>query len=266
MKAKNNALKIVCLIALLSLPLAISQALAADMASLVNTAGMQRMLSQRVTKDYLFLGSQIRAGKATRQLKGSVALMVNNHEVLKKEVTDSRVQDLLKEIDPLMEKMVKITKSPYVKFNGATMLELSGTLLELNQAVVKELEGKQAEKAVEAVNVAGRQRMLSQRIAMFYAAHQAGFKSDSTVAEMKQAVEEFEAAHARLEKNSLNSDKINRELKGVENLWKTIRHYFTESSEAGFPVTIFVTTDDIMKRMNTITLLYVKAYWASKKQ
>ncbi len=264
MKADNKALTLLCLAALLWLPLVASSAIAADMAALVNTAGMQRMLSQRITKDYLFLGGQVRAGKATRQMKGSVALMVNNHDVLKKSVTDSKVRGLLDEIDPLLEKMVRITEAPYVKFSGATMLELSETLLGLNQAVVMELEGKQAEKTVAAVNIAGRQRMLSQRIAMFYAAHQAGFKSDATQAQMQQAVAEFESAHASLENNSLNSEKISRELQGVENLWKTIRDYFTEGRETGYPVTIFVTTDDIMKRMNAITLMYVKAHWASK--
>ncbi|WP_275099989.1 type IV pili methyl-accepting chemotaxis transducer N-terminal domain-containing protein [Sedimenticola hydrogenitrophicus] len=264
MKANKNVLILCCMAALLWLPLLASNAVAADMAALVNTAGMQRMLSQRIAKDYLFLGGQIRAGKATRQMQGSVALMLNNHDVLKKSVTDTKVQGLLGEIDPLLEKLVKITKAPYAQFSGATMLELSQSLLELNQAVVETLEGQQAEKTVVAVNIAGRQRMLSQRISMLYAAHQVGFKSDATVAQMQRAVEEFESAHASLEGNSLNSDKINRELQGVENLWKTVRHYFTANSESGFPVTIFVTTDDIMKRMNAITLLYVKAHWAAK--
>jgi uncharacterized protein YacL (UPF0231 family) len=77
-------------------------------------------------------------------------------------------------------------------------------------------------------------------------------------------VTEFESAHASLERNSLNSEKISRELQGVENLWKTIRDYFADDSAAGYPVTIFVTTDDIMKRMNAITLMYVKAHWAAK--
>lgn len=266
MKSKYNALIILCFAVLIWFPAAAFGAAAPDMAALVNTAGMQRMLSQRIAKDYLFLGGQIRAGKATRQMKGSVALMVNNHDVLKQSVSDAKVKGLLEEIDPLLDRMVKISQAPYAQYSGAAMLELSETLLKLNQAVVVELEGKQAEKTVSAVNIAGRQRMLSQRIAKLYAAHQAGFKSDDTVAQMKQAVEEFESAHLSLEGNSLNSEKINRELQGVENLWKTIRHYFTENSEAGFPVTIFVTTDDIMKRMNVITLLYVKAHWANKAQ
>ncbi|MCW8908643.1 MAG: type IV pili methyl-accepting chemotaxis transducer N-terminal domain-containing protein [Sedimenticola sp.] len=264
MRTKTNALTLFWLALLLCLPL--PNALAADMASLVNTAGMQRMLSQRITKDYLFLGKQIRAGKARRQMQGSVALLLNNHDVLKQSVTDQRVRDMLGEIDPLLEKLVAITDAPYAKHSGATMLELSEALLELNHAVVLELEKQQAVKTVQAVNVAGRQRMLSQRIAMFYAAHQAGLKSDATVSQMQGAVEEFEKAHAGLSVNPINSEEISRELKGVENLWKTIRSYFTGEVENSYPVTAFVTTDDIMKRMNKITLLYVKTHWAANKQ
>ena len=244
------------LVAIFGLALS-SQVIAADLAAAVNTAGMQRMLSQKITKAYFFLGQKVRTDKARKQLSESLQLFKDNHTSLKSVINDPEAQALLAYIDVALLEYTEIAIAPYSLENAAQMLDLSETLLETSQHVVERVEVMANAQKAAIVNVSGRQRMLSQRIAKFYIAYQAGFRDSNLVTQLERAVTEFEAAHKRLLDEKSNTAKINSELARVDSLWKVVRNFFLDIEKGGLPVTVFSTTDSIMKRMNVITSLYV---------
>ena len=230
-----------------------------DMGELINKAGMQRMLSQRIAKAYFFLGANIRPDKARRQLQESVALFERNHEYLKRTISAKQIKEVLMFEEFAFSEFKELVRKPYTKENGSLVLDLSETLLETSHDVVLKLESASKQKKDKIVNMAGRQRMLSQRIAKFYIAYRLGYKDDNSVFQLNKAVKEFEQALAVLVRQKRNTPEISALLKKVQNYWNLVKGFFLDIEKGGLPVTVFASTDKIMTIMDQVTQLYVKS-------
>ena len=74
------------------------------------------------------------------------------------------------------------------------MMELSDTVLQLSHDGTLQLVSLSKSQSAPLVGVAGRQRMLSQRMAKFYQAIHWGVAPSNGVAELARARREFDAA------------------------------------------------------------------------
>ncbi len=226
-------------------------------AALVDIAGKQRMLSQKIAKSYFFYGQGIRPEKTNKQMLDSLTLFNKNHEILKANIKNSDIHDMLLYIELSKDELPAIIKAPYSKKNGTLMLDYSETLLEASNDIVKRLEASSGTKKEKIINLSGRQRMLTQRIAKYYIAYQAGFKDKNLVKHLKDAMKEFETAHKLLGEYKKNTPEINEELNKVARLWNVVNKFFSKVEKGGLPVIVLSTTDKMMASMNRVTEMYV---------
>ena len=225
---------------------------------LLNLAGKQRMLSQRIAKDYFYIGKGVNVSKATKQLKASIQAFNKSQKILSQSIKDDEIQNMLMFVDMSSEEFSAIAMEPYSLDNGALILDLSESMLEGSQYVVEAIKKGLKQQVSSIVDISGRQRMLSQRIAKYYISYQAGIKDKNSITQMQDAVKLFDDSHHKLMANKTNSAEINKALKKVDRLWKIVYKFYLNIEKGGLPIIVYNTTDDIMKKMNDITQMYVR--------
>jgi hypothetical protein len=231
-----------------------------DKVKLINIAGKQRMLSQRIAKDYIYQGKKIATGKASKQLKASLGEFSKAHKHLLSSINDPEILNLLAFVEMSNEEFTTIVNQPFNLDNAQLALDLSESMLEGSQYVVDSLTDVLEHKESDIVAKSGKQRMLAQRIAKYYISYQAGIKDKNSVYQMEEAVKTFSLNLNSLMKNSTNTPKINQKLNEVNKLWKIVYKFYLKIEKGGLPFIVFTTTDDITKKMDEITKLYVDIY------
>ncbi len=267
MKMKNMYIKIGLLLSLLfSSAVAVendsnvNSAVKSDKIKLIDMAGKQRMLSQRMAKDYMYKGKKVATNKADKQLKVSMGEFSNAHQQLLNSINDEEIKNLLEFVNMSMDEFKEISNQPFNKDNAQLALDLSESILEGSQYVVDSIKNSVKLKESEIVAKSGKQRMLAQRIAKYYIAYQSGINDKNTVDQMKEAVKLFTENHNFLMANATNTTTINQKLNKINKLWKIVYKFYLSIEKGGLPFIVFTTTDDITHKMNDITKLYVELY------
>jgi len=238
----------------------ISASVVSDTVKLINMAGKQRMLSQRIAKDYMYVGKKIAMAKATRQLKSSLEELNAAHKVLVQSINDPEIKNLLAFVEMSTEDFQAISKEKFSLDNAQLILDLSESMLEGSQYVVDSLKQSVKLEESQVVEMAGKQRMLAQRIAKYYIAYQDGIKDKNTVDQMQTAVKDFATAHKTLMANKVNTPEINRKLNQIDRLWRIVYKFYLNIEKGGLPLIVFNSTDTITKKMDEVTALYVELY------
>ena len=57
-----------------------------------------------------------------------------------------------------------------------------------------------------------------------------------------------------------NTPQINQELSQVNKLWKIVHKFYLNIEKGGLPLIVYNTTNDITKKMNNVTKMYLKLY------
>jgi predicted transcriptional regulator len=230
-----------------------------NVAELLNIAGKQRMLSQRIAKDYLYIGKKVAVDKATKQLEQSLAAFKKSQKYLEKAINNPEIQNLIAFVNISESELEAITKKPFTMDNAQLVLDLSESMLEGSQYVVDSLKNGTKIKGSTIVASSGKQRMLAQRIAKYYIAYQSGIKDKNTVEQMKATVKMYDENNKKLLNNASNTADISTKLKRIDMLWKIVYKFYLNIEKGGLPFIVFTSTDDITNKMDQVTELYTKS-------
>ncbi len=233
-----------------------SNALGGDIPSMINLTGKQRMLSQRIVKDYLYMGQNVARSKAEKQLQASLSAFKKTQKYLKDTIKDSNIRNLISFVNISEGELEGIVKKSYNLDNAQLVLDLSESMLEGSQYIVDTLKAASKQTKSALVYMAGQQRMLAQRIAKYYIAYQAGIRDKNTVDQMQATIKLFSQHHKKLLDNPTNTPAITKELQHVDMLWKIVDKFYKNIKKGGLPFIVFSSTDDITKKMEHIATLY----------
>jgi len=224
---------------------------------LINIAGKQRMLSQRIAKDYLYIGRKIATSKAQREFKESMKNFLLAHKKLHNSIDDPEIKNLLDFVALSSDDLKELASKEFSLDNAQLILDLSESMLEGSQYVFDSLQKRLKIKESNIIAIATKQRMLSQRIAKYYISYQSGIKDKNTIDMMQETVKDFSKNLNVLMKNGSNSSKVNKKLAEIDKLWKIVHKFYNNIEKGGLPLIVFNSTDKITKKMDEVTKMYL---------
>ncbi|WP_456418080.1 type IV pili methyl-accepting chemotaxis transducer N-terminal domain-containing protein [Thiolapillus sp.] len=226
-----------------------------SMGDAINKAGRQRMLSQRIVKAYVLVGRKVMLS-AKMQLTDSVALFEKQLAELTDFAATEEERKTIAEITSLWKKYKALATAKPSKEKAVELAAMSDEVLAKTHKFVLLLEDRSGSSAGKLVNISGRQRMLSQRIAKFYVLRSWGLDNPEYEVGQNKAVTEFTEALKLLQAAPENSSEINDALKKVEEDWNTFK--ISKQLKGGnyIPSLVVRSLDEILTQMNYITALY----------
>ena len=227
-------------------------------AEAINKAGRQRMLSQRMAKDYVLIGSGVKVEEATKELDDATVLFNESYNELVLFSKNDDVSKSLEFVDVLWKKYrQKILSTPDVDM-AATVIVDANNLTNACNVVVEKLVASSNSKKAPLPNICGRQRMLSQKMALLYAAYAWQVPYKNLNKDLDAAINDFQVGLTTLQDNDNNTDEIKTILKLQASEWDFLKSSFDLNKERLAPVQIFSSTNLVMKNFDRATKLYEK--------
>ncbi|MCW8827318.1 MAG: type IV pili methyl-accepting chemotaxis transducer N-terminal domain-containing protein, partial [Gammaproteobacteria bacterium] len=166
----------------------IAHAQITSIADAINKSGRQRMLSQRILSTYYQVGKNINTTKSKQQLIDAVNLFESQltelQEYAKKSSIVQQQQEknidlngALNKVSRLWIPAKKIATEEVQRSRAEELRDLNEALLKASHAVVLQLQSLSGSESGRLVNIAGRQRMLSQRLSSLYILQSWGFNN-----------------------------------------------------------------------------------------
>lgn len=237
------------------LPIA-AQAALSD-AEAVNKSGRERMLSQRIAKCYLMLAKEVSVEEAQQQLDESVALFEKQFQELQAYANEKNAKQALAQLESAwLPYRVMVLSKPSLR-NATPVVMQSDVVLQAAENLVQQIQKKSAVKTAGLVNMSGRQRMLSQRIAKLYLAMYMHLNIPNLENEFHKALNQYEMALNNLNNANENTPQIAEALHRVRAQWDFSKAGFNQYEDGRFvPIIITTTTESMLKQMDAVTLSY----------
>ncbi len=195
---------------------------AARNADAVNRAGQLRMLSQRMAKLQALMAAGTDVPAARALLAQSLSRTEEQIEHLQRSLSQATFGDLIEAVAQSFGALKAALATPPDAAALAETDALAERLLQRADQLTTALEGAGSAATLHVINVSGRQRMLSQRLAK-QALLGSLLKAEAgraASAEAKQTIGAFEQALAELHEAPLSSAEIRARLTSVDAQWQ----------------------------------------------
>ena len=227
----------------------------------VNKSGRMRMLSQRIVKAQAQYSHGILVERAVEVLQVSVREMGQGLDELKRVQPTPEIKATFAQLDAKARPFLSAAAVP-AKMDATRLAAINAQadeVLDLAHKLTGLYEQAGRSSSAKLINMAGRQRMLSQRMSKNYFLIQAGV-AGVTAAEIARDQKEFTSALATLNAAPLANDPIRQDLELAAVQWVFFENALAaKSGDRTALQNVATTSERLLEVMDDLTLQYEQA-------
>lgn len=229
------------------------------LATAINRTARFRALSQRMAKAYgqLYLG--VRPVHARDVLEQTQRQMRSGFEDMAHQAWPPEVARLLAEVRRSADRLNALAEQAPSKTAFQAVSAQADQMLALANTATEALERQAQAPTARLVNTAGRQRMLSQRLAKNYELAAAGLDSRAVREQMAGDADEFQRALAQLLKAPISTPAIRSALELGQAQWVFFDAALKRQPDARGLEDVATTSERLLEVMDSLTALYEAA-------
>ncbi len=228
---------------------------AAQWADAMNRAGQLRMLSQRLVRVVAQRLLKVDTRAAAEVAAQSTQRVRDNLDVLGRQCAGTSAQPALDGATRCWEALAGALAPARVELDALARIDgLAGQLLDAAEQLTQALQQASGRRALHIVNLCGRQRMRTQRIAktsLVSALLRTGKPAPSAA-----MLDEFEAAQRELERTPLHSPDIRQALGAIGDEWLRLLGGLRAAETADGRRALVHASETMLERLDTLTNAY----------
>ncbi len=234
----------------------------------INISGKQRMLSQKMSKAYLLISKGVNNEKIKKELNSSKFIFEKQLDILNQNVKNSSTKLYIKKVYRLWSEFKIIINQKASLKNSLQIMELNTELLSACHQVVQSIEmnsnynnkffENNDQELIKTINISGKQRMLSQRLCLYFTAIKIFPKKKAEYqAVLDKVFDEFSDVISYLLINTYNTTETEEEIGTVMATWEEFQANKRKFLEGDFDlIDVYRVTNELTKSFNKITSLY----------
>lgn len=234
----------------------IAGAAAPDWADAINQAGRQRMLTQRITANYIQAGIGANAELARTRLLDAIEQFERQHAYLSGLELPADIHQMLDTLGRDWIAFRALAGGVPERERVAELTALDTRLLEACERVVSRLEAAAGGPQGRLVNLSGRQRMLTQRIARNYLLLAAGLGGPDTPERIRTDRDEFRVVLNTLLSERNYSATIGVRLDEVAAQWVWVESALDMTDDIRYPLIVSDACEKILGLLESLTRMY----------
>jgi len=223
----------------------------------INIAGKQRMLTQKMLKDYAMIGMKNNFGNPKEDILSVITEFESQLQMLKKFNTETKTKIALDEVEKIWQTVkIILEEEPNINKIKTLQEDLDLLLTKSNDVVILLVKQSKMSKN-EIINLAGRQRMFSQRMASLYMLKVWGVDDVDFKTKMTKTMETFKESLDKLIEAKETNEEIMVHLKKVKKAFLFFE-IMNRSNSKFIPALIYRKSNEILNEMDKATNLYTK--------
>ncbi|BDS15402.1 type IV pili methyl-accepting chemotaxis transducer N-terminal domain-containing protein [Aureispira anguillae] len=234
----------------------------------LNKAMRQQTLTQRIAKVYLALNNNLYEPKFYQERDQAIETFQKQLDELKFYTPTDKIKQAIKNVQELWTDYQKIANWSITKKGAEKLLAQCDNILHASKHLVASYEEYAQQlgelyrnshliDVVRLIKETGTQRMLTQRIMLFYLAAKQDIAKENSIKKLQNTSKLYSALVEKLASAEINSSAIQLEIKEIQKYWLGLENYIQFFNEdPAYINSMLLLSDELTQKADQVSLLY----------